>query len=70
MDNNKNKRGFIKTLILIIIALALIKLVWDFDIVDFIKNPSIKAVLDAIWGILKPLWDFLKGIFSIFSPKQ
>ncbi|WKZ26753.1 MAG: hypothetical protein QY304_01470 [Candidatus Paceibacterota bacterium] len=63
----KKQKGFLKTIILIIIALALLKLVWDFDIVEFINKPFVKAIWETIWSIIGPLWDFIKGLFSVFS---
>lgn len=65
--NLKNKGGFLKTVILIIIALALLKLVWDFDILDILNKPAVKNVLEAILGLLQPLWDFIKNLFSVFN---
>lgn len=57
------KRGFIGTLILIIIALALLKYFFAFDVFDAAKSPQgqstvgyIKNIIDVVWSyIAKPV---------------
>ncbi len=68
-----NKKGFIKTIVLIIVALALAKFVFDFDILEFIKTPKVQETLNYVWQIVvivwqdyivRPViyvWDFVKG---------
>lgn len=63
----KNDKGFLKTIILIIIALALIKLVWDFDILKYLNQEPIKAIWNAIVNLFSAIWNFLKGLFSVFG---
>jgi len=57
-------KGFLKTIVLIIIALALLKIVWDFDIVKFLDNPKVKEIIDTIFDIFKSILDFLKNLFG------
>jgi len=55
---NQNKAGFIKTIIIIIIALALLKFVFNFDIIEFVKRPKIAEVIHYIWNdIILFLWN-------------
>ena len=58
------QRGFLKFIILLIIALALLKLVWDFDILEFLNRPGVKEVWDAIVNVFKKIWEFVKNLFD------
>ncbi len=54
---NKDK-GFLKIIILIIVALALLKFVFDFDIIEFLKTPKVADTVSYIWNdIILFLWD-------------
>lgn len=54
---NKEK-GFLKIIILIIVALALLKFVFDFDVIEFIKTPKVQDTLHYIWyDIIVFLWE-------------
>lgn len=71
---NQKNAGFIKTVILVIGALVLLKYAYDFDIIQLLSTGKFKIVLDkfyafgkAGWGsynetILK-VWEFITGIF-------
>ena len=64
---NKEK-GFIKTIVLIIIALAALKIAWEFDILDFVKdNPGVQTIIDSFMNFMKAIWNFIKPAFSFFS---
>jgi len=54
--SNKNQKGFIGTIVLIIIALILLQYVFGFNIIDYIKSPKTIAVLDSIKDFLQTLW--------------
>lgn len=57
-------RGFIKTIILIIIALALLKFVFNFDIIDFLKRPDVVEWFSKVWNFVNDLWDrFIARLF-------
>lgn len=61
------ERGFLKFIILIIIALALLKLVWGYglsDIVDFLNRPHIREIWEAFLNFWKLLFEFIKGLFA------
>lgn len=69
-----NKTGFIKTVLLVIAALVLLKYAYDFDIIYLLSTGKFKIVLDkfysfgkAGWGsyseaILK-VWEFITSVF-------
>ncbi len=62
-ESNKTK-GFIKTIIIILVALALLKIVFNFNIFNFFKLPIIKDALDYIWKIIETVWN--GGLSRIF----
>lgn len=58
----KSKRGFIKTIILIIIALAVLKYFFDINVLDFVRSESFQKVFGTIWDIVVAIWnDYLKA---------
>ena len=71
---NKRDTGFIKTVIIVIGALVLLKYAYDFDVIYLLSTGKFKIVLDkfysfgkAGWGsysetVLK-VWEFISGIF-------
>lgn len=55
---NKQEGGFLTIIVLIIIALALLKFVFDFDIIDFFKNPKVAETVSYIWNdVILFLWN-------------
>lgn len=57
----KKNRGFIKTIIIIVVALALLKYFFDFDILEFLRSDAVKNVFGTIWHIISTIWnDYLK----------
>ncbi len=73
--NPRNKNtGFIKTVLLVIAALVLLKYAYDFDVIYLLSTGKFKIVLDkfysfgkAGWGsysetVLK-IWDFITHVF-------
>jgi len=59
-----NTSGFIKTIILIIIALALLKFVFDFDVIDFLKKPEVGEWFRKLWDFVVGIWDnYIARIF-------
>lgn len=58
-------RGFITTIVLIIIAIILLKYWLDIDVIKFLKSPEVKAFFLKIWEFIVSLWqDFIKPLFS------
>lgn len=62
--NKKTSKGFIQAIIIILIALALLKIVFNFNIFDFLQIPIIKETIAYIWNIIKIVWD--KALSPIF----
>lgn len=53
----KRESGFIQFIIIIIIALAALKYVFDFDIIEFLNQPKIAETIDYVWSdIIVFLW--------------
>lgn len=49
--------GFIKMIIVILITLALLKIVFDFDIFTFLKIPAVQNAVSYIWNIIMAVWN-------------
>ena len=62
-----NNKGFIKTILIIIIALAILKIVWDIDILDLLNHPTVREIWEAFINFLKLIWNYIKDIFSVFG---
>jgi hypothetical protein len=53
----KKEKGFIQLIIIVIIALAALKYVFDFSIIDFLAQDKAKETIDYIWNdIIVFLW--------------
>ncbi len=49
-------RGFISAIITIVIALALAKYYFDFNIIDFLKSPKIVEIFTYIKRFIQIIW--------------
>ena len=43
-EKNKKERGFIKEVVLVLVALVALKYFWDIDIVGYIEGPVSKGI--------------------------
>ncbi|MES2059583.1 MAG: hypothetical protein V4438_00975 [Patescibacteria group bacterium] len=64
-------RGFIKTILLVIIALVLLKYFFNLSLNDIIKSQVvqdiwsiIKSLFQTLWGLLLMILDFLKALIA------
>jgi hypothetical protein len=56
-----NKKGLIKTIIVIVIALIILGY-FGFNIKDIINGPTVQANLNTAWGFVFKIWtDYLAG---------
>ena len=62
---NSNQKGFLQIIIVIIIALALLKYLFHFSIIDFVKKPDVADTIKYIWNdIILFLWNnYIKDPF-------
>ncbi len=51
------QRGFIGLIITLVVALALLKYFFDFNIIDFIKSPKVAEVFDYIKRAVLLVWN-------------
>ena len=56
MDTNK---GFIKMIIVIVIALIILGYFFDIRITDVISSPNVQANLTWFWDIVVRVWNFI-----------
>lgn len=63
MKNDKNKKsGFIKTVLIIVAALVLLKYIYDFDIVGLLAEGKFRMVLDKIYQIGSYGWNEFREV--------
>lgn len=61
--NNTNEKGFLKTIILIVIALIVLGY-FGFDITKIIQTPTVQTNLNATWDFTSKIWNtYLAGPF-------
>ena len=71
----RRNKGFIKTIILVIIALVLLKYFFNISLNDILQNQItqdiwsiIKSLFQTLWGVVLTIIDFLKSLLG--SAKQ
>lgn len=57
-------RGLIRTLIVIIIALVILKIFFGFDAIKYVTSEDSKKFFSGIWNLVVIGWEYLIGIFS------
>lgn len=50
-------RGFVGTIVLIIIAIVFLKLWLGFDIFRWLNTPEVKTFFFKIWDIIRIIWE-------------
>ncbi len=55
----KSQQGFVKTIILIVIALIVLKFVFGISLSDIINSRIIKDIIEILRMLLKLLWEAL-----------
>ena len=71
----RRNKGFIKTIILVIVALVLLKYFFNISLNDILQNQItqdiwsiIKSLFQTLWGVVLTIIDFLKSLLG--SAKQ
>ncbi len=60
----KNNRGFVTTIILIIVGLIALKYAFHFDLVQYLKSPGPQKVAQSIATTLKDLYNWVVDLFK------
>ena len=67
----RRNKGFIKTIILVIVALVLLKYFFNISLNDILQNQItqdiwsiIKSLFQTLWGVALMLVDFLKSLLG------
>lgn len=64
MKEEGGSKGFIGTIVLIVLALAALKFFFDFNIIDFLKSPAVVEVFDYIKRFFEIVWfKYIGGVF-------
>ncbi len=75
MQPNKNikNRGFIKTIILVIVSLVIIKYVYDINVIDIFTTGKFRIWLDNFYNFSSNIWQkygsLIKKLFSYILDK-
>ncbi len=63
LKQNKQS-GFIMKIVILIIALILLKFVFKFDVIEFLKSPWVKEAYDYIKEIVLIIWnDYIVALY-------
>ena len=67
----RRNKGFIKTIILVIVALVLLKYFFNISLNDILQNQItqdiwsiIKSLFQTLWGVVLTIIDFLKSLLG------
>ncbi len=63
MQNQKNSRGIIKTILIIIVALIILGYFFNIKIQDVVNSSAVQANLSFAWGLVLTLWSFISYPF-------
>lgn len=53
------KKGLIKEVIIIIIALIILGYVFHISIIDILNNPQVQANLGWVWHVITVIWSWI-----------
>ena len=53
------KKGFIRLVILVVIALIVLGYFFNIKITDVIASPNVQANLNWLWDIIVKIWNFI-----------
>lgn len=56
MKENSHQRGFIPFLLLLVVAWLLLKYVFDFDVIQSVKEDGLKDTVIRFFSILGDIW--------------
>lgn len=60
-----NKRGYIVSIVLVIVAIILLKVWFGFDLFKWLNSAEVKSFFARIWEIISMIWDkFLREAFQ------
>ena len=57
IEKNSNVNGFVKIILIILVALALLKIVFNLNIFDVLADPRVKDAVDYINKIFITVWN-------------
>ncbi|OHA92958.1 MAG: hypothetical protein A3H52_02785 [Candidatus Zambryskibacteria bacterium RIFCSPLOWO2_02_FULL_39_26] len=55
----KNNKGFVWKIIIIIAALIALKYYFQFDFIEWLKSPAVRAFWEPIWNLFVRLYQWL-----------
>jgi hypothetical protein len=58
----KQKGGFIRTIVIIVAALVILKYLYDIDVVGFLTQGRFRELLDKFYGLGSEGWEKYKDI--------
>ena len=65
----EKKQGFVKTVILIIIALIALKYAFHFDVIEYLKSPGPQKIITDVWNWIKSAYNWLDSFIGHFFKK-
>jgi hypothetical protein len=58
---NSQQGGFLKAIIIIVIALVILGYVFHISITDVLNDPKVQQSLQWLWGIILTIWSYIQA---------
>ncbi len=58
----KNNQGFIIKIVIIIIAIIALKYYFQFDVIEWLKSPAVRAFWEPVWGFAITFYNWLDAL--------
>ena len=59
---NKNNQGFVLKIVLIIVAIIALKYYFQFDVIEWLKSPEIRAIWEPLWLFVVRFYNWLDAL--------
>lgn len=66
---SNNQKGFVTTIVLIIVALVALKYAFHFDLVEYLKSPEPQSIISKIINWIKLIYNWIDKIIAGFFKK-
>jgi hypothetical protein len=65
--SHSREQGFIMTIITIVIAMVLLKVVWHIDIIEYVKTSTLKQFFNDLSQVAHDTWNAIKAMLTSTS---
>lgn len=66
INTQKGERGFIKTIILVVVGIVAVKYIFDIDIIEWYNSPTGQKYAGTVWNLIKDFYFWVDSLFRRF----